>query len=163
MIRIITIFNVKTQLPRLQPREQVIYKSKHFILAPNRATCGSNYEIEKCRQSLINYKLTEQSLVYGAAAVPGTYSSSTSSDRCIGCRLQRTTMREHSRQLVIAAPLPAQTTVVGRRGFGPRNEEEQRPQRPSFVDTFHTRVHTPQQAAASYHTGLRCFIFFFFT
>ena len=34
---------------------------------------------------------------------------------------------------------------VGRRGLGPRDQEEQRTQRASFVATYHTRVHTEQQ------------------
>ena len=35
--------------------------------------------------------------------------------------------------------------AVGRRGLKPRDREEQRTQRASFVATYHTRVHTEQQ------------------
>ena len=35
--------------------------------------------------------------------------------------------------------------AVGRCGLGPREQEEQRTQRASFVATYHTKVHTEQQ------------------
>ena len=35
--------------------------------------------------------------------------------------------------------------AVGRRGLGPREQEEQRTQRASFVAMYHARVHTEQQ------------------
>ena len=54
-------------------------------------------------------------------------------------------MRERSRR---ASPRPdysySSTVAVGRRGLGPR-EQEQRTQRASFVAACHTRVRTEQQ------------------
>ena len=48
----------------------------------------------------------------------------------------------------VAAPLRGKTTntvVVERRGLGPRDQEDQRTQRASFVATRHTRVRSNQQ------------------
>ena len=65
-------------------------------------------------------------------------------------------MRERSRR---ASPrLHGQTTVVGRHGFRPRDQEEQRTQRASFVATHHARVNTQQQAAVSHRAGLGCLL-----
>ena len=63
-------------------------------------------------------------------------------------------MREHSRR---ASPR-TDYTVVGRRGLGPRDQEEQRTQRASFVTTYNTRVRTQQQAAVSHRAGLGCLV-----
>ena len=57
--------------------------------------------------------------------------------------------------------------AVGARELGPRDQEEQRTQRASFVATYHTRVHTEQQLNVlgsdallkkyyMKHTSLRC-------
>ena len=42
----------------------------------------------------------------------------------------------------VVAPLREQTAAVGRRGLGPRDQEEQRTQRASLVAKYHKRVHT---------------------
>ena len=47
---------------------------------------------------------------------------------------------------------------VGRRGLGPRDQQEQRTQRVSFVATYHTRVHTASAAAVGYRAGLVCLV-----
>ena len=43
--------------------------------------------------------------------------------------------------------------AVGRRGLGPRDQEERRTQRASFVATYHTRVRTAAAAAAAAEVG----------
>ena len=43
--------------------------------------------------------------------------------------------------------------AVGRRGLGPRDQEEHR----SFVATYHTRVHTAA-AAVGHRAGLECLV-----
>ena len=63
-----------------------------------------------------------------------------------------TTMRERSRR---ASPQPEKKLAVGRRGLGPREQEEQRTQRASFVATYHKRVHESTHRAAA---GLGCFV-----
>ena len=81
-----------------------------------------------------------------------TYSacgSSTSSDRCIGKRIQPRCAN------AVAALLRGQTAVVGRRGLGPRDREEQGTKRGSFVATNHTRVHIAA-TAISHRVGLGC-------
>ena len=65
-----------------------------------------------------------------------------SSERRVGKRVQTPCAK------AVAAPLRRQTTVVGRRGVGLRNQEEQRTQCGSFVATYHTRVQIPAAAAA---------------
>ena len=67
-----------------------------------------------------------------------------------------TTMRERSRRLS-AAKLQL---AVGRRGLGPRGQEEQRTQRASFVAMYHTRVHTAAAAATAtgHRAGLGCMV-----
>ena len=44
--------------------------------------------------------------------------------------------------------------AVGRRGLGPRDQEQQRTQCVSFVATYHTRVHTVAAAAAGHRAGV---------
>ena len=66
--------------------------------------------------------------------------SSTSSDRCVGKRVQPRCAH------AVAAPLRGQTKVVGRRGLGPRDQERQRTQHGSFVATYHAQVHTAAAA-----------------
>ena len=69
--------------------------------------------------------LTEQSRP-GTAAVRGTRkSTSTSSDRCVGLRIQPRCLTAARLQL-----------AVDRRGLGPREQGEQRTQRASFVATL---------------------------
>ena len=60
----------------------------------------------------------------------------------------------------VAATLPdmLQQLVVGRRGFGLRDQEEHRTQLASVVATCHSRVHTQQQAAVSHRAGLGCLV-----
>ena len=73
-----------------------------------------------------------------------------SSDRCVGLRIQPHVQTPSAASLQLA---------VGRRGLGPRDQEEQRTQRASFVATHHTRVHTAAAAAAAgYRAGLGCLV-----
>ena len=61
-----------------------------------------------------------------------------------------TTIRKRSRR---ASPQPDYSYVaVGRRGLRPRDQEEQRTQRASFVAAYLTRVHTA--AAVGHRAGL---------
>ena len=50
------------------------------------------------------------------------------------------------RWLTKTTTMRGKPTVVGRRGLGPRDQEEQRTQRVSFVATYHTRVRNKQQS-----------------
>ena len=47
--------------------------------------------------------------------------------------------------------------AVGARELGPRDQEEQRTQRASFVATYHMRVHTAA-AAVGHRAGLGCLV-----
>ena len=51
-----------------------------------------------------------------------------------------TTMRERRHPALLQPDYSF--VAVGRRGLGPREQEEQRTPRVSFVSTYHTRVHT---------------------
>ena len=60
----------------------------------------------------------------------------------------RWTMNEYDHNAQTQSPRLTSARLqlgVGRRGLGPREQEEQRTQRASFVATCHTRVHTEQQ------------------
>ena len=46
--------------------------------------------------------------------------------------------------------------AVGRHGLGPRDQEEQRTQRASFVATYHTKLDTV--TAVSHRAGLGCLV-----
>ena len=65
-------------------------------------------------------------------------------------------MRERSRRALRSQTI--KVVAVGRRGRGPSDQEEQRAQRTSFADTFHTRVPTQQQQLqyVDHRDGLGC-------
>ena len=54
-------------------------------------------------------------------------------------------MRERSQSPHLSAARHQLLIAVGGSGLGPRDQEEQRTQRVSFVATYHTRVYTQQQ------------------